>query len=243
MLNLSITTKTLSRHHTLTYHNIHTSVCNVLELQPLVSSINYNYKRMHSINLTDAWNVKGDVLNTSPERLVYSGDVFNTSPWSIIFKIVFSSMFSTLFRQLEFTGNVLSLVCRCALCARCWPVYMHSNLASCHSDNTCMHPLIMEAIVKLSTKTPLSLFCYACDWSNVLNRLSHVDHWPCALVALKAEHIIYIGHITHQLQMYVSSLFVQFRDGRIGVYQRDPNYDLFIPLVVIFRLWCFAWEL
>ena len=58
--------------------------------------------------------------------------------------------FSVPFRQLEFTGNVLSLVCRLAMCARCWPVYMHGTLASCHSENTCTH-LIMWAIVKLTT--------------------------------------------------------------------------------------------
>ena len=37
-----------------------------------------------------------------------------------------------------------------AMCARCWPVYMHGTLASCHSENTCTH-LIMWAIVKLTT--------------------------------------------------------------------------------------------
>jgi len=63
--------------------------------------------------------------------------------------------------------------------------YMHSfdHVGNCQANNN----------------TPSSLFCYACEWSNVLNCLSHVDQWPCALVALKAEHIIW--HITHQLQM------------------------------------------
>ena len=63
MLNLSITTKTLSLHHTLTFHNIHTYVCNVLELQPLISHRTF-LSYVSSIN-----------------KLQLQKDVFNKSDW------------------------------------------------------------------------------------------------------------------------------------------------------------------
>ena len=69
VLNLSITTKTLSRHHTLTYHNIHTSVCNVLELQPLISHRTF-LSYVSSINKLQ---LQKDAFNKSDWRLKYQG--------------------------------------------------------------------------------------------------------------------------------------------------------------------------
>jgi hypothetical protein len=42
--------------------------------------INYNYKRMYSINMIDAWKSQGDVFNTPPTPEKVRGDVLNTSP-------------------------------------------------------------------------------------------------------------------------------------------------------------------
>jgi hypothetical protein len=89
---------------------------------------------MYSINLTDV----------SKTAKVQKGCVEHTP--SYIFELC-----SAPFRQLALIGNVLSMVCRLALCALCWPDYTHVSLASCHSEHTCT-PLIMEVIVKLTTK-------------------------------------------------------------------------------------------
>jgi len=161
------------------------------------ASVNHNYKRMYQISLTDALkthSLKKGVFNT-PFPHIYEERVCSTHPFWVdrAHGVFFGSIPATwIYWECAIAG--LSCGCVCSLL---------TSLHACHSRflslRKYMHSFDHVSNCQANNKTPSSLLCYACEWSNVLNCLSHVDRWPYALVALKAEHIIW--HITHQLQM------------------------------------------